>query len=126
MHFNEEGLKGWNGLHLTNRSRLMHFNEEGLKRLADKPRSGKPHIHSIRVASQLIDLAMQKTSSLNYPFELWTLKRLQSAFKERGDSSLGFGNMAVIEKRGIVLEVSTELVCECRKTRRSVCAKNER
>jgi transposase len=62
---------------------VNRFNEEGVKGLSDKPRSGKPQTHSMRVRSQLIDLAMRKPRRLGYPFEVWTLKRLQSAFKER-------------------------------------------
>jgi transposase len=33
--------------------------------------------------SELINLALQKPGSLGYPFELWTLERLQDAFEER-------------------------------------------
>ncbi len=62
---------------------VQRFNDEGLEGIADKPRSGAPKTHSIEVRSRLIDLVMQKPSSLDYPFELWTLERLQISFKER-------------------------------------------
>ena len=62
---------------------VKRFNDEGIEGIADKPRSGAPRTHSIEVRSRLIDLAMQRPSSLDYPFELWTLERLQISFKER-------------------------------------------
>ena len=62
---------------------VKRFNEDGIEGLSDKPKSGKPRIHSDEVRGQLIDLALQKPRSLDYPFELWTLVRLQTAFRER-------------------------------------------
>ena len=62
---------------------VKRFNAEGLAGLADRPRPGCPPKHSETVRSQLLDLALQKPRSLGYPFELWTLKRLQTAFMER-------------------------------------------
>ena len=62
---------------------VKRFNEAGISGLTDKPKSGKPRIHSDEVRGQLIDLALRKPRSLGYPFELWTLVRLQTAFKER-------------------------------------------
>ena len=62
---------------------VKRFNEDGIQGLSDKPKSGKPRTHSDEVRGQLIDLALQKPRSLGYPFELWTLIRLQTAFKER-------------------------------------------
>ena len=59
------------------------FNDEGLAGLQDRPRSGRKPIHSQEVRSALISLALQKPRTLGYPFELWTLERLQRAFKER-------------------------------------------
>jgi transposase len=67
---------------------VKRFNEDGIEGLADKLRSGKPKTHSIEVRSQLIDLALQKPQSLGYPFELWTLIRLQIAFKQREGTHL--------------------------------------
>ena len=72
------------------------FNEAGLQGLADKPKSGKPRTHSHQVRSRLLDLALRKPRHLDYPFEVWTLKRLQTAFKERegihlSDSRYGSG-----------------------------------
>ena len=62
---------------------VQRFNDDGIQGLSDKPKSGKPRIHTDEVRGQLIDLALQKPRSLGYPFELWTLKRLQTAFRER-------------------------------------------
>ena len=62
---------------------VKRFNEAGPKGLTDKPKSGAPRTHSDEVRGQLIDLALQKPRSLGYPFELWTLKLGQTAFKER-------------------------------------------
>ena len=62
---------------------VKRFNEDGIQGLSDKPKSGKPRTHSDEVRGHLIDLALQKPRSLGYPFELWTLVRLQTAFRER-------------------------------------------
>jgi len=62
---------------------VRRFNDEGVAGLLDKPRAGRPHIHDESVRSRLIHLALQKPESLGYPFALWTLERLQVAFKER-------------------------------------------
>ena len=62
---------------------VKRFNAEGIAGLEDKPRSGRKPTHSQEVRSALISLALKKPGSLGYPFEMWTLGRLQSAFKER-------------------------------------------
>ena len=62
---------------------VKRFNEAGLSGLKDEERPGRPPTHSQEVRSALLDLALQKPRSLGYPFELWTLERLQRAFKER-------------------------------------------
>jgi len=62
---------------------VKRFNESGLAGLLDGDRSGRPRTHSQEVRSALLDLALQKPRNLGYPFELWTLERLQRAFKER-------------------------------------------
>ena len=62
---------------------VKRFNEDGINGLKDKQRSGRPPIHSQDTHSCLINLALQKPNSLGYPFALWTLERLQTAFKER-------------------------------------------
>jgi transposase len=67
---------------------VRRFNKDGLKGLEDQPRPGKKPIHKPEVKSALIALAIQKPSSLGYPFELWTLERLQHAFKERNQTHL--------------------------------------
>ncbi|MBW7919900.1 MAG: helix-turn-helix domain-containing protein [Anaerolineales bacterium] len=62
---------------------VKRFNEKGLAGLGDKPKPGRPPIHDQKVRSALISLAQQKPDTLGYPFKLWTLERLQTAFKER-------------------------------------------
>ena len=62
---------------------VKRFNELGMAGLMDGDRSGRPPTHSQETRSALLDLAMQKPRSLGYPFELWTLERLQRAFQER-------------------------------------------
>lgn len=62
---------------------VRRFNEEGLAGLADKPKAGRPPTHDQKVRSALIALARTKPDSLGYPFKLWTLERIQTAFQER-------------------------------------------
>jgi transposase len=62
---------------------VRRFNEAGVAGLEDKPRPGRQPTHSPEVRGQLVALAIQKPGSLGYPFELWTLERLQRAFEER-------------------------------------------
>lgn len=62
---------------------VRRFNAEGVAGLQDKPRAGRPPTHSQAVRGALVDLALQKPRSLGYPFALWTLERLQRAFKKR-------------------------------------------
>jgi len=67
---------------------VKRFNEAGLAGLQDKPRPGRPVTHTEKVRSQVIDLALQKPRTLGYPFELWTLTRLQDSFEERYEQYL--------------------------------------
>lgn len=62
---------------------VKRFNEKGVEGLQDKPRSGRPVTHTQEVRSRVIDLAVQKPSSLGYCFALWTLERLRVAMQER-------------------------------------------
>ncbi len=62
---------------------VQRVNEEGLPGLQDRRRPGRKPTHAPEVRSALISLALQKPRSLGYPFELWTLERLQTAFEER-------------------------------------------
>ena len=62
---------------------VRRFNEEGVTGLEDKPRGGRPATHSEEVRSRVIDLALQKPSTLGLPFQLWTVSRLQSEYRER-------------------------------------------
>ena len=62
---------------------VKRFNAEGIAGLEDKPKTGRPPTHDQKVRSALISLAQQKPDTLGYPFKLWTLERLQTAFKER-------------------------------------------
>lgn len=62
---------------------VRRFNEEGVTGLEDKLRGGRPATHSEEICSRLIDLALQKPPSLGLPFQLWTVSRLQTEYKER-------------------------------------------
>jgi transposase len=62
---------------------VRRFNEEGVAGLQDRQRRGRKPLHGPEVRSALVSLALQKPRSLGYPFELWTLERLQQAFQER-------------------------------------------
>jgi len=59
---------------------VRRFNEGGLEALDDRPRSGRPPTHSEDVRSKLLDVALQKPSTIGYPFAFWALERLQDAF----------------------------------------------
>jgi transposase len=62
---------------------VRRFNDSGMEGLQDKQRPGRKPVHSQKVRSALVSLAQQKPDTLGYPFKLWTLERLQTAFKER-------------------------------------------
>lgn len=62
---------------------VKRFNEHGIKGFADEQRSGRPSTYNENTRSSLVDMVLQKPSSLGYPFELWTESRLQIAFQER-------------------------------------------
>lgn len=70
------------------RNWVRRFNAGGLAALRDMERSGRPPTHAPEVKSQLLDLALQKPSTLGHPFALWTLERLQLAFEERTEVHL--------------------------------------
>jgi transposase len=67
---------------------VKRFNEQGLAGLQDKPRPGRQPVHSPETRSALVSLATQKPATLGYPFQLWTLERLQRAFAERHGTHL--------------------------------------
>lgn len=67
---------------------VKRFNKEGVAGLQDRPRPGRKPTHSQAVRGALLSLALQKPRSLGYPFELWTLERLQTAFRERHGTHL--------------------------------------
>ena len=67
---------------------VKRFNNEGVAGLQDRPRPGRKRTHSQEVRGALLSLALQKPRSLEYPFELWTLERLQIAFRERHGTHL--------------------------------------
>jgi len=62
---------------------VKRFNSEGISGLEDKPKAGRPATHAQSVRSALVKLARTKPESLGYPYKLWTLERLQTAFQER-------------------------------------------
>ena len=83
LHASHAGLRaGFRGAQ-SGINWVKRFNEEGLVGLEDKPKAGRPPTHDQKVRSELINLALQKPETLGYPFKLWTLERLQTAFKER-------------------------------------------
>jgi transposase len=82
---------------------VRRFNKKGLSGLEDQPRPGRKPIHPPETRSALIALATQKPSSLGYPFELWTLERLQKAFQEREHTHLSDSTIwEWVEAEGLV------------------------
>src|SRR5262245_38327459 len=67
---------------------VRRSNEGGVAGLNDRRRSGAPPKHGQTVRSQLLSLALQKPQTLGYPFTLWTLERLQRAWKARQEVDL--------------------------------------
>jgi transposase len=61
---------------------VNRFKQQSLAGLQDQPRPGHPRVHREETRSNLVSMALQKPRTLGYPFELWTLERLQTAFKE--------------------------------------------
>lgn len=83
LHATQAGLEaGFSGSQ-SGLTWVKRFNKEGLAGLEDKPKSGRPPTHAQKVRSALVSLALQKPDTLGYPFKLWTLERLQTAFQER-------------------------------------------
>jgi transposase len=62
---------------------IERFNRQGLAGLADEPRAGRPRQHDESIRGTVVALARTKPRHLGYPFELWTLARLQQALQER-------------------------------------------
>jgi len=83
LHATDAGLKA--GFHSSAMGPewVRRFNEKGVIGLEDRPRPGRKPTHPPEVRSALVALATQKPGTLGYPFELWTLERLQRAFEER-------------------------------------------
>jgi transposase len=83
LHATDAGLKA--GFHSSamGPAWVRRFNEKGLSGLEDRQRPGRKPTHPPEVRSSLVALAIQKPGTLGYPFELWTLERLQRAFEER-------------------------------------------
>jgi len=83
LYATDAGLKAGFASVVTGPVWVRRFNEKGIAGLEDQPRGGRKPTHGQEVHSQLVSLATQKPKSLGYPFELWTLERLQVAFQER-------------------------------------------
>jgi transposase len=62
---------------------IKQFNFLGLDGLSDAPRSGRPPTHTEEDRSRLIALARSKPQDQGYPFKLWTIRRLRTAFFEQ-------------------------------------------
>ena len=83
LHAPHAGLRAGFGGIQSGINWVRRFNEAGIPGLEDRPKAGRPPTHDQSVRSALISLARQKPDALGYPFKLWTLERLQTAFKER-------------------------------------------
>ena len=77
------GMRVGFGSNASGTAWVKRFNAEGVDGLRDRAKSGRPPTHSQEKRSRVIDLAVQKPSSLGYPFALWTLERLRVAVEER-------------------------------------------
>jgi len=88
LHATDAGLKAGFRSTALGSEWVRRFNENGLNGLKDQPRPGRKPDHKPEVRSALVSLALQKPDSLGYPFKLWTLERLQTAFKERHQTHL--------------------------------------
>lgn len=62
---------------------VKRVNECGVAGLLNRPKSGRPAIHTEEVHGKVISLALQKPESVGYSFKLWTVSRLQVAVEER-------------------------------------------
>jgi transposase len=82
LYASDAGLKAGFANTVSGTMWVHRFNEKGFAGLQDEPRGGRKPIHGMEVHSQLVSLATQKPKTLGYPFELWTLERLQTAFQE--------------------------------------------
>lgn len=83
LYASDAGLKAGFASVVSGPVWVRRFNEQGMAGLEDQPRRGRKPTHGQAVHSQLVSLATRKPKSLGYPFELWTLERLQTAFQER-------------------------------------------
>jgi transposase len=79
----QAGMRVGFGSNASGSEWVKRFNEEGVAGLKNRAKSGRPVTHTESVRSQVIDLAVQKPRNLGYPFELWTLQRLQVALREK-------------------------------------------
>lgn len=61
---------------------VKRFNENGIEGLRDGTRPGRPPTHPREARDALVNLALQKPQNLGYPYETWTLEKLQNAFEE--------------------------------------------
>jgi len=82
MHATDAGLKADFHSSAMGSAWVRRFNEKRLSGLEDRQRPGRKPTHPPEVRSSLVALGIQKPSTLGYPFELWTLERLQRVFKE--------------------------------------------
>jgi transposase len=97
LHATQAGLEvGFSGRQ-SGLTWVKRFYENELAGVEDKPKAGLPPTHDQKVHSALISLTQQKPDTLGSPFKLWTLERLQTAFKERQGIHLG---MRIKQKSG--------------------------
>jgi transposase len=77
------GLRVGFGSNASGSDWVKRFNQEGVAGLENRAKSGRPVTHTESVRSEVVNVAVQKPRSLGYPFEMWTLQRLQVALREK-------------------------------------------
>lgn len=97
---------------------VERFNQYGLEGLQDHHRTGRPAMHSQNVRKELIALASTKPKTIGYPYESWTLERLQQAFIQQQGIYLAEGTIwKWIESSG--LKWREQIKGTAKKTKRS-------
>lgn len=72
LHLHEQTVRLW----------LKRFNTGGLPALGDAPRPGRPATYTPEQISVVIATALTKPATLDLPFGMWTLDRLEAYLNE--------------------------------------------
>lgn len=81
---------------------VERFNQYGLEGLQDRARSGRPPTHSAEVKNTLLALATVMPGTMGFPYQSWTLERLQQAFIQHNGIYLSKGTIwKWIEGKGL-------------------------